>query len=67
MAYRRGFRVFLTVWLFALLHLASIVVLLIAGHIVLVVPARDRPHCLVPARFTHLGMIGGHAEGVSCG
>jgi hypothetical protein len=58
-----GFAVWFPVWVFALLHLASVVFLLIAGHVVLVVPARDRPHCLVPARCTHIGLVGGHAVG----
>jgi len=46
-------------------HLASVVFLLIAGYVLLVLPARDRPHCLVPARCTHFGLVAGHAiEGV---
>lgn len=49
------------IWEFALLHLAAAVFLLVAGQVVLVVPARERPHCLVPARCTHLGLVGGHA------
>ena len=50
-------------WVFGVIHLFGVVFLLIAGYVVLVVPAHDRPHCLVPARFTHIGLVGGHAVG----
>lgn len=50
-------------WAFGLVHLFAVVFLLIVGYVLLVLPARDRPHCLVPARFTHIGLVSGHAVG----
>lgn len=42
-----------TLWVF------STAAVLVVGHLVFVVPARDRPHCLIPARFTVWGMTAG--------
>ncbi len=42
-------------------YLFAVAAVLLAGHVVVVLPVKDRPHCLISARFTLFGLVGGTA------